>query len=96
MGEKNLFESKIICNYLRSQVGAVDSLMLKWKNTLSKICLYQWVKRLTWDRKEDTVNKFMTVPSHFRLWIEVPEVNYKRCKHTLAQDSSMILTTMRI
>jgi len=41
MGEKNLFESKIICNYLGSQVGAVDSLMLKWNHTRSKICLYQ-------------------------------------------------------
>jgi hypothetical protein len=96
MGEKNVFKSKIMCNYLRSQVEAVDNLMLKWKYTRSKICLYQWVKRLTWDRKEDTVNKFVTVPSHFRLWNEVPEGNYKRCKHTLAQDLSMIITTVRI
>jgi hypothetical protein len=65
MGEKNILEWKIKCNYLGPQVRAADSLMLKLNRTVPKYAyIRQWVKRLMWIRKEGTVNKFMTIPDY--------------------------------
>lgn len=64
MGEKNILEWKIKCNYRFSSGGSRQFDVKMEPHTFKKIYIRQLVKRLTWDRKEDTVNKFMTVPSH--------------------------------
>ena len=62
-----MLEWKIKCDYLGPQLRAADSLMLKWNHTFPKYTyIRQYVQHLIWVRKEGTVNKFMTVPSHLQ------------------------------